>query len=399
MGKIIITGYPYAYPYYFEVFEYVQNKNEFVFVLPKIWKAKAGKVNIKLEAKAEFKTYRLKTISFGGRGWRGWLKGGLPGLIFMLPYLKLRYKSRVLYSCLEPNLLTTFFNGIMAKLCGLKHVLFTWQNVPSEQRMHGTKLRLSNALVRLNLRLADGVICGNQKAERIIIKLFVNRRTKAHHLKTMVCPLSGVDTNKFRSDPNLAVGWKKRLGLENSKMILFYGALEKRKGLDSLLLAFRTLNNGQLPMAKLVMVGTGPEQKSLKQQVQNLNLQNQIIFLDWMPNSELPALLNAADIFVCPSIPVGGWEEQFGYAMAEASAGGVPVVATKTGSIEEVVRSGQSGILVEPDNPLQLAEALSRLLSNEALAKQMGQFGRQYVVNNFSHQVVSQKITQFLETI
>ncbi len=424
MAKIIITGYPYAYPYYFKVFEYLPNKENFIFVLPKLWKAKAGKIKIRLERKPGFSVYGLRTVSYGGRGWRGLGKGWLPGLVFLLPYLKLKYQSQVLYSCSEPNLLTTLFNGLLAKICGLKHVFFTWQNVSPEQRMRGIKLKLSNALVRWNLRLADGVICGNRKAEKIINQL----QTINCKLPTVVCPLSGIDTEKFKPDSRTANYWKEKLGIGNGKMILFYGALEKRKGLDILLSAFRILIQ-KLPTTpnhrkratgqanyKLVLVGTGPEKENLKLQATSCpdpldrgspifvnknrdKLQANLIFLDWMPNDELPALLNTADVFVYPSVPFGGWEEQFGYAMAEASACGVPVVATRTGSIEEVVLDGQSGILTEPNNSEQLAEALLKVLQDPILAKQMGEAGRRYMVEKFSHQAVAEKITQFLETI
>ena len=82
--------------------------------------------------------------------------------------------------------------------------------------------------------------------------------------------------------------------------------------------------------------------------------------------------------------------------MAEASACEVPVVATRTGSIDEVVINGKSGILVDPNNPEQLNEAIYTILSDEVLAKQMGEFGREYIVEKFSHQVVAKKLMSFL---
>ncbi len=387
---IIVTGFPYAFPYYFKVFEYLQKKEDFIFILPKLWLAKAGKVRIKLEPKPEFSTYGLKAVFYGGHGLGGLFKGWLPGLLFLLPYLRIKYGNGVLYSCSEPNLLTTLYNGIIAKLCGFKHVLFTWQNIAPEARMSGLKLKLSNALVRLNFRLASGIICGNEKAQKIVssFRFPVSR--------TIVCPISGVDTEKFR--PGIMSNWRQKLELANGeKLILFYGALDKRKGLDVLVSAVNILSHKLSAINyKLVIVGTGPKSESLKSQVQSLKLQDRVIFLDWMPNDQLPALLNAADVFVYPSVPAGGWEEQFGYAMAEASACDIPVVATRTGSINEVVADSKSGLLVEPNNPEQLEGALAKLLSDDDLRKQMGGFGREYVVKNFGHKVVASKIESFL---
>ncbi len=390
---IIITGHPYAFPYYFKVFEYAENKDDCIFVLPKLWLAKQGKIRIKLEKQPEFLTYGLRTLSYGGKSlFGGAFKGWLPGLIFLLPYLRLKYKSTILYSCSEPNLLTTLYNGIVAKFCGLRYVIFTWQNVPPEQRLHATKLRLSNMLVRLNLQLADGIICGNKKAAKIIEEL----RSKKRELKILISPIAGVDTEKFR--PGIVSNWRQNLNIKlDEKLVLFYGALDKRKGLIILIEAIKMLIlNFKFSILKLVIVGTGPEQNNLKLQIENLKLQNKVVFLDWMPNDQLPDLLNVSDVFVYPSVPSGGWEEQFGYAMAEASACGIPVVATRTGSIDEVVADGKSGILVEPNNSGELAEALARLLPDDNLKKQMGEYGRKYVVENFSHKVIADKILNFL---
>lgn len=389
---IVITGYPYAYPYYFKVFEYVENKDDLIFILPKHWEAKKGKVKINLPKHADFKIYGLSAWSYGGKSlFAGLFKGWLPTICFSLLRVRLKYGPGVLYSCLEPNLLTTLYNGLGAKMFGFKHVLFTWQNVSPKARMSGLKLKFSNMLVKLNLAFSNGVICGNTKAEQIIKEF-------NPEIKTIVCPLSGVDTDKFK--PGIVGNWREKLNIKNEeKMVLFYGALEKRKGLDVLIDAFKILNTKYMMHdTKFVIVGTGPEKEDLELRIKNYELGDKAIFLNWMKNDELPALLNSADVFVYPSVPLGGWEEQFGYAMAEASACDVPVVASRTGSIDEVVIDGKSGILVEPKNPERLAEAVNKIVSNQELAKQMGEYGRKYIIENFSHQVVAQKIGSFLKS-
>ncbi|MBI2063492.1 MAG: glycosyltransferase family 4 protein [Candidatus Yanofskybacteria bacterium] len=384
--SLIITGFPYAFPYYFKVFECLENKDNFIFILPKLWLAKKGKVRIKLQQKPNLEIYGLSAVSYGGHGIRGLFKGWLPGIIFLLPYLKIKYGTRILYSCSEPNLLTTLYNGMIAKLCGFRHVIFTWQNIAPQKYMGGLKLRIYTILVRLNLFFADGVICGNKKAQKIISNF------KFPISNTIVCPISGVDTEKFR--PGIIGNWREQLNIKpEEKAILFYGALDRRKGLNVLIDASYKLSAIN---CKLIIVGTGPKQEDLKLQVASYKLQDKIIFLDWMPNDQLPALLNSADIFVYPSVPTKGWEEQFGYAMAEASACSVPVIATHTGSIDEVVLHGETGLLVEPNNPEQLAEAMIGLLTNENLSRQMGEKGRKYVTENFSHKIIAEKISNFL---
>lgn len=382
LKKIVVTGHPYAFPYYFRVFEYLEDKDKYIFVLPKVWKSKT---TIKLENKEGFQIYGLNAWSYGGKSLLGGLfKGWLPGLIFLLPYLRVKKGAKVLYSCSEPNLLTTLANGLVSRLCGMKLVLFTWQNVEPEKRSSGAKLRLSNWLVSLNLKLADGIICGNRKAEQIV------KRFKPD-LETLVCPLSGVDTDKFK--PGIISDWKVKLNLTGKKAILFYGALDKRKGIDILLESFKKISDNSV---SLIIAGRGPEKEKLVRKANNLGLDGKVVFLDWLKNDELPGLICAADIFVYPSVPAGGWEEQFGYAMAEASACGLPVVSTKTGSISEVVIDGESGILVEAGNVEQLAKAMLELLNNNEKRKRMGEFGGNYVLANFSHQIIAKKIIDFL---
>jgi len=385
---VIVTGFPYAFPYYFKVFYFLDNKNDYIFILPKFWSTKKGKVQFLLNPEPDFEIHGLKSLSYGGKSLLGGLfKGWMPGIAFELIKLKFKYGSQVLYSCSEPNLLTTLYNGFFAKLFGYKHILFTWQNIAPEKRLAGLKLKLSNALVKLNLCLANGIICGNKEAEAII-------RRFNQKIRTVVCPISGVDIDKFR--PGIGSDWRSKISAPGEKILLFYGAIEKRKGLEFLIKAFKIIA-GKIA-CRLIIVGTGDQKQKLVDLADNLGLDEKIVFFDWMKNYELPALINAVDIFVYPSIPYGGWEEQFGYAMAEASACGLPVVSTRTGSIDEVVSGDRSGILVEPNDSKQLAEAFIKLLSDDNLRKRMGEYGRKYILANYSHQVIAKKITAFLSS-
>lgn len=351
---IAITGFPYAYPYYRRVFDFFERKEDLAFLLPKFWSAKKGKVQIHFPG-------GYTALSYGGKSFlAGIFKGWMPGMILYF----FRHHPQVLYSCSEPHLLTTLYHGLVTKLFGAKHVLFTWQNVPPEIRMKGLKLKLSNALVKLNLRLADGIICGNAKAADII-------KHQNSNIKILICPLAGVDVEKFKPDPAIKKDYP--------PLILFAGALERRKGIHVLLEAVSKVSIDY----QLLIVGTGPE----KDQLHHPKAQ----FQDWVKNDELPALLNRASVFVYPSIPVGGWEEQFGYAMAEASACDVPVVASTSGSIDEVVKHGETGLLVPPNDPAALATALEAMLKRPLR-------NRIFIVNNFSHAVIAKKIENFLRS-
>ena len=93
---------------------------------------------------------------------------------------------------------------------------------------------------------------------------------------------------------------------------------------------------------------------------------------------ELPELLRNVDIFVMPSI-----REEFGVAAVEAQAMEIPVVSTRVGGVPEVVLDGETGILVEPGDSEQLAQAILTLIENPALRRQMGKRGREHVLANY----------------
>ena len=102
----------------------------------------------------------------------------------------------------------------------------------------------------------------------------------------------------------------------------------------------------------------------------------------------LPSLYNCADVFASPSI-----QEGQGISLLEAQATAKPVVAFNVSAINEVVKNKETGLLVEPDS-YELANAISRLLSNKALREKMGHSGRDFVSNNFSWDICAQKMFQ-----
>jgi len=89
--------------------------------------------------------------------------------------------------------------------------------------------------------------------------------------------------------------------------------------------------------------------------------------------------LKAFDIFVLPSI-----KEGFPWTVIEAMAAGIPVIATKVGALPEIIQSGQNGILVQPKNPQQIAGAITKLLNNEDLRKDLAEQGRKTVIEKFN---------------
>ena len=247
-------------------------------------------------------------------------------------------------------------------------------------------------VLKANMALADGMICGNKKCEDIFKKL----QTTKHKPLILLSPLAGVDENLFK--PGDGQEFKKLYGLDGKLVFSFAGAIGYRKGIHIALKAFKKVL-ANFSDSRFVVVGSGEYEKEINALVQELELGDFVVRIPWLKHDQLPELLMASDVFLYPSISHGGWEEQFGYSMAEASACEVPVVATNSGSIEDVVLNNKTGILVEENNVEQLADAMIRLAGDELLRKEMGRAGRKFILENFSNQTVAQKFYNFFQKI
>ena len=110
------------------------------------------------------------------------------------------------------------------------------------------------------------------------------------------------------------------------------------------------------------------------------NIAGKVTFLNFISRSELIDRYYSANIFAFTPI----WNEGFGIPPVEAMAAGTPVVASRSGAIVETVKHQQTGLLVEKDNPQQVADAILTLLENKSLRETMGKCARQHVLNHFT---------------
>jgi glycosyltransferase involved in cell wall biosynthesis len=178
--------------------------------------------------------------------------------------------------------------------------------------------------------------------------------------------------------------------------ILFLGNLEKPKGCEYLITAMGEVVRNH-PDVRLRIIGRGREELSLKKLSSSLGLGKNILFEGFVDYEKIPAYYASTSIVVFPSI----WPEPFGRISVEAMAAGKPVAAAAVGGIPEVVEHGRTGLLVQPWNPSQIAEAILYLLDNEDIAKRMGKNGIEEA-KKYSSEVISKKYievyTQVIET-
>ncbi|MFC1982452.1 glycosyltransferase [Chloroflexota bacterium] len=167
----------------------------------------------------------------------------------------------------------------------------------------------------------------------------------------------GVNLDLFRPvDKEMA---KQQLGISEGKTILFVGRLEPLKGIDKLLMAMRYITNGS-GLRLVVIGGDGNSRYDLELQKlsQKLHIQNAVTFAGLVKQEELPRFYSAADVCAVPS-----HYESFGLVALESLACGTPVVATRVGGAESVIRQGVTGYVVADNSPGYLAQGVEQLLS------------------------------------
>jgi glycogen synthase len=123
--------------------------------------------------------------------------------------------------------------------------------------------------------------------------------------------------------------------------------------------------------AQVLLVGNGPERPALEREARRIGVGDRVRFLGFFAHERLPAALAHADLLVLPSL-----YEELGTVLLEAMWAGLPIVASRTGGIPDVIEDGVNGLLVPPGEPEALARAIDRVLADRALAYRLREGAR-----------------------
>ncbi|MDP3696457.1 MAG: glycosyltransferase [Candidatus Taylorbacteria bacterium] len=376
--KILVSGYTYVDESTLETFDYYPGVINFL--VPKIWPLKGGKYIYRAPKKDNVLTTKAFFTHSNYPIIGGIMKGWMP----VFPFVLMKQRPDVVFSASEPNLLTTTYQGIFTKLYGAKHIIFTWENIPYKDKFKGFKGAIQIFIIKLNLLLSDGFVCGSAKAEQMI-KSLTNK-------PTAVMPLSGIDMEFFTRD-NSKKSFRD-VDYKDSIVFSFAGAIGYRKGVHLIIKAFEELSKTKNNI-RLIIAGSGEYDQEVNSMIKQSGLGNLVVRVSWLDREPLKELYNASDIFLYPSIPYAGWEEQFGYSLAEASSMELPVIATESGSISDIVLGGKTGILIKPDDIQALKGAMAKLADDKEERMAMGKAGRHFISENYSQKVVADKYYKF----
>lgn len=293
----------------------------------------------------------------------------IPGASPSLIYRFARLTNQLRPSLIHINHLTlAIYAGIAAKML----------HIPLVATSHGTWDSIYFYQDLVNQLFADKILANAPKTAKSLL-----RRKIVNPKKVRVVPF-GIDTDVFKPGDKSKARKKLKLPL-NDLIVTIVGRIDPVK--DHLTF----LNAAEIIQKKIKNVtfyvvgsqkGNFARDDTYNQKIagflsQNPTLKRKVIFSGFVDN--MPTVYQASDIVVSTSL-----SESFGLTLAECLSCAIPVIATNVGNQNQIVKNGQSGDLVPPKQPTILAQKIISLLKNPNRRNQFGQFGRKYIVNNFS---------------
>lgn len=224
---------------------------------------------------------------------------------------------------------------------------------------------------------ADAVVAASEFARQNLLRIGVQSKK--------ICKITpGVHAERFVPKAHIASELRQRYGIAGKRVILTVARLIQRKGHRVTLQALLRIRD-EIRDVHYVIVGTGPEESSLRQLVRQSGLAERVTFAGYVAKDDLPGFYGLCDVMVMPNRQeVDGDVEGFGIVFLEASAAGKPVIGGKTGGAGEAIAEGVTGYLVNPDDPDELATVLRRLLLDQKLREKLGQAGAQRARSDFN---------------
>ncbi len=287
----------------------------------------------------------------------------------VLPYVDL---------CHEHSGLFSLGAALACRRLRIPYILMVDADPLLELSVVGSPLRGIHALVarwetRFIHQTADRIVCVSQPTKDHLMHVW-----QVPSEKIAVIP-NGVDTDLFSPVENPQTV-RDEYGLPNVPSVVFTGSFQLWHGLDILTESFAYVLH-TFPNAQLLLIGDGPARLIVERKCKALGIQHAVIFMGIRPHEEIPRLLGAADVAVVPypRLPQELWFSPL--KLYEYMAAGKAIIASRAGQIAEVIRDGDTGLLVPPGDAKALAFAIIELLKNPNERSRLGRRARQQAVD------------------
>jgi glycosyltransferase involved in cell wall biosynthesis len=229
---------------------------------------------------------------------------------------------------------------------------------------------------RFTYQAANRILCVSEPAKSHLVNTW-----QVDEAKIVVMP-NGVDTQLFRPLENSRL-IRTQLGLDGQPVVSFVGSFQLWHGIERLVESFAWVLR-DIPQARLLLVGDGPARPVVEDTIKRLELASRVTITGLVPQVKIPEILAAVDVAVIPypALPKDLWFSPL--KLYEYMAAGKAIVASASGQIAEVVRDGYNGLLVEPGDVQETAQAITRLLKNPAEMEWLGKNARRQAVDRHS---------------
>jgi len=277
-----------------------------------------------------------------------------------------------------------FLSTIMASLVrriGSPPLIITTHGIMSASAPDWFNLLYMKTIGKWTLKSADRVICYTEMEKDKLANML-----KIDSEKISVIP-NGVDTDLFRPDPNN----NKQSNQSNAITILWVGRFVRGKGVEYLIQAAKILVKA-VPDLKILLVGDGPSKGKIKSLIEKFNLKKNVIIKENVPNENMPEVYQKSDIFVLPSL-----NEGVPKTLLEAMACGIPVIISEFPHLEELIKN--AGLTFPKGDVHALADKIMRLIRDRELAKELGNNGRNKIVEGHSWGNTVLKTTELYEEV
>lgn len=239
-------------------------------------------------------------------------------------------------------------------------------------------------LERFAARFTDKIITLTKSGIDPYLKARIGKKSQFDYIYNGVdiAALEKRNVSRKQKRQQLAVG-------DDCPLVVTAGRLVPVKGYKYLIEALPLIVR-EAPNIQVIFIGDGELREELLNKAKALKLENNALFLGM--RNDVPEIISCSDLFVLPSI-----NEGFGIVLLEAMAMRRPIVATNVGGIPEVVLDGETGILVPPKDPVQLSDAILKLLKDTSLARRMGEYGYQRLKSCFDIKEIVLKTERLYE--
>lgn len=270
---------------------------------------------------------------------------------------------------------TVLAAALLAPHCVL--LFYTWENIYRPWVYPARASGLYAMIDKILHHRSTAAVCATRQAAGVL-------KQKGYEKPVRVIPY-GIPRYFFQNAP-------RSNDTGDQPVIGYIGRMVYMKGVDLLIRALP-----QLPDCRLVLIGSGPDERDFRQLAYLMNVEHRIEWVSSIPEHRIPQYLSRMDLLVLPSRTTEGWREQFGRVAVEAMAAGVPVIGSNSGAIPEII--DKAGLLFEEGQVDDLVRQAHSLIHRPTLRRELTEQARRRASSLFTWDRFAREIVDFYKTL